>query len=34
VEDSIDDRPIPELSKRDKILLQRALAEHAPEVCT
>jgi hypothetical protein len=32
VEDSANDRPIPELSKRDKTLLQRALAEHAPEM--
>jgi hypothetical protein len=31
-EDSADDRPIPELSNRDKALLQRALAEHAPEM--
>jgi hypothetical protein len=31
-EDSADDRPICELSNRDKILLQRALAEHALEV--
>jgi hypothetical protein len=29
-EGSIDDRPVPELSKRDKALLQRALVEHAP----
>jgi hypothetical protein len=32
MEDSTDDRPIPELSKRDKALLQRALAEHALEM--
>jgi hypothetical protein len=32
VEDSIDDRLVPELSNRDKTLLQRALAEHAPEM--
>jgi hypothetical protein len=32
VEDSADDRPIFELSKRDKALLQRALAEDAPEM--
>jgi hypothetical protein len=32
VEDSANDRPVPELSKRDKALLQRALAEHAPEM--
>jgi hypothetical protein len=31
-EDSVDDRPIPELSNRDKVLLQRALMEHAPEM--
>jgi hypothetical protein len=31
-EDSVDDRPVPELSKRDKALLQQALAEHAPEM--
>jgi hypothetical protein len=31
-EDSADDRPIPELSNRDKALLQRALAKHAPEI--
>jgi hypothetical protein len=31
-EDSANDRPIPELSKRDKALLQRTLAEHAPEM--
>jgi hypothetical protein len=31
-EDSVDDRPVPELSKRDKALLQRVLVEHAPEV--
>jgi hypothetical protein len=31
-EDSADDRPVLELSNRDKVLLQRALAEHAPEV--
>jgi hypothetical protein len=32
VEDSVDDRPVPKLSKRDKALLQRALAEHALEI--
>jgi hypothetical protein len=32
VEDSADDRPVSELSNRDKVLLQRALAEHALEV--
>jgi hypothetical protein len=32
VEDSADDRPVPELSKRDKALLQRALTEHALEM--
>jgi hypothetical protein len=31
-EDSADDRPIPELSNRDKALLQPALAELAPEM--
>jgi hypothetical protein len=31
MEDSVDDRPVHELSKRDKSLLQRVLAEHAPE---
>jgi hypothetical protein len=31
-EDSADDRSVPKLSKRDKTLLQRALAEHAPEM--
>jgi hypothetical protein len=31
-ENSADDRPVPELSRRDKVLLQRALAEHAPEL--
>jgi hypothetical protein len=31
-QDSADDRPIPELSKRDKALLQRALAEYALEM--
>jgi hypothetical protein len=31
-EDSADDRPVSELSKRGKALLQRALAEHAPEM--
>jgi hypothetical protein len=31
-EDSADDRPVPELSKRDKSLLQRALVKHAPEM--
>jgi hypothetical protein len=28
--DTADDRSVPELSNRDKALLQRALAEHAP----
>jgi hypothetical protein len=31
-EDSADDRSIPELSKRDKALLEGALVEHAPEM--
>jgi hypothetical protein len=31
-EDSAVDRPVPELSNRDKALLQRALVEHAPEM--
>jgi hypothetical protein len=31
-EDSADDRPVPELSKRDRTLLQQALAEHALEI--
>jgi hypothetical protein len=31
-EDSADDRPVLELSKRDKALLQRALVEYAPEM--
>jgi hypothetical protein len=31
-EDSADDRPVPELSKRDKSLLQQVLVEHAPEI--
>jgi hypothetical protein len=31
-EDSADDRLVPELSNRDKVLLQRALVEHAPEM--
>jgi hypothetical protein len=31
-EDSADDQPVPELSNRNKVLLQRALVEHAPEV--
>jgi hypothetical protein len=31
-EGSTNDRSVPELSKRDKALLQRALAEHAPEM--
>jgi hypothetical protein len=31
-EDSVDDRPVPKLSKRDKALLQRALAEHTHEI--
>jgi hypothetical protein len=32
VEHSVDDRPVPELNKRGKALLQRALVEHAPEM--
>jgi hypothetical protein len=32
VEDSNDDRPVPELSNRDKILLQRAMVKHTHEV--
>jgi hypothetical protein len=32
VDDSADDRPVPELSKRNMALLQRALAEHASEM--
>jgi hypothetical protein len=31
-EDSANDQPVPELSKRDKALLQRVLVEHAPEM--
>jgi hypothetical protein len=31
-EDSADDQPVPELSKRDKAQLHRALVEHAPEM--
>jgi hypothetical protein len=31
-EGSADDQPLPELSKMDNALLQRALAEHAPEI--
>jgi hypothetical protein len=31
-EDSTDDQPVPELSKRNNALLQRALVEHAPEI--
>jgi hypothetical protein len=31
-EDSTDDRPVPELSNRDKVLLHRELVEHAPEM--
>jgi hypothetical protein len=31
-EDSANDQPVPELSKRDKDLLQRALVEHAPKM--
>jgi hypothetical protein len=31
-EDSTNDRPVPELSNWNNVLLQRALAEHAPEV--
>jgi hypothetical protein len=31
-EDSVDDRPVFELSNRDKVLLQRALVKHAPEM--
>jgi hypothetical protein len=30
--DSADDRPVPELSNMEKVLLQQALAEHALEV--
>jgi hypothetical protein len=30
--DSIDDRLVPELSNRDKTLLQQTLAEHAPDM--
>jgi hypothetical protein len=30
--DLADDRPVPELSNRGKVLLQQALAEHAPEM--
>jgi hypothetical protein len=30
--EAVDDRPVPKLSKRDKPLLQRALAEHDPEI--
>jgi hypothetical protein len=32
VEDSVDDRPVPELSNRDKTLFQRVLVEHALEM--
>jgi hypothetical protein len=31
-EDSTDDRLVPELGNRDKVLLQRALVEHASEM--
>ena len=31
-DNSDDDRPLPELSEAEKILLHRALAEHAPNV--
>jgi hypothetical protein len=31
-DDSADDRPVHELSNTDKALLQRALAEHVPEM--
>jgi hypothetical protein len=31
-EDSTDDQHVPELSKRDRVLFQRALVEHAPEM--
>jgi hypothetical protein len=32
IEDLADDRPVSELSKREKSLLQRALAEHVPKI--
>jgi hypothetical protein len=32
VEDSTDDQPVFQLSNKDKAMLQRALAEHAPEM--
>jgi hypothetical protein len=31
-EDSTDDQPVPELSKRENALLQRALVEHIPDI--
>jgi hypothetical protein len=31
VEDSANDQPVPELSNKGNVLLQQALAEHAPE---
>jgi hypothetical protein len=31
-ENSADDQAVPELSKRDEALLQRALVKHAPEI--
>jgi hypothetical protein len=31
-ENSVNDQLVPELSNREKALLQRALAEHAPEM--
>jgi hypothetical protein len=30
--DSVDDQPVPKLSKKDKALLQRALVKHSPEI--
>jgi hypothetical protein len=30
--DSVDDQPVPKLSKRDKALLQRTLVKHSPEI--
>jgi hypothetical protein len=30
--DSVDDRSVPELSNKDKALLQQALAKHAPDM--
>jgi hypothetical protein len=32
VEDSVDDRPVSELSNRENVLLQRPLMEHATNV--